>query len=369
VSAYDFSHDKIRMVTYAALSTTRRRVLHRKVAEALVNVHAASLDAQSGSIAQHYEIAGQADRAIEFYRQAAQAAQHIYAHHHALAALEKAIGLLDALPDEIARHELAAQLQEQSGDAQALLAQHKTAREAYATALTVVPDSDKITQARLQRKIGKMLEDERADLAQVVKQYEKAEALLGMPDESAEAAWWEEWCQVQLEHLLLLYWWDRSADMAERIARVRPLIERHGTSAQRASLFQNMSRQLNRQNRFAPSDAALEYARAAFATVPLSAGPEARSFHQFSLGFNLLWHGDLIEAEATLQAALEMAERTGDVSCRRAAGLFAVTCVGGPCRRSGNVCSPRPRRRRSLRYAGIHWSQSGESRLGCVAAG
>jgi hypothetical protein len=97
---------------------------------------------------------------------------------------------------------LAAQLQEQSGDAQAMLAQHKTAREAYATALTAVPYSDKITQARLQRKIGKMLEDERADLAQVVKQYEKAEALLGMPDESAEAAWWEEWCQAQLEHLI-----------------------------------------------------------------------------------------------------------------------------------------------------------------------
>jgi DNA-binding SARP family transcriptional activator/tetratricopeptide (TPR) repeat protein len=84
VSAYDFSHDKIRVVAYAALSVTRRRMLHRKVAEALVSVHAASLEAQSGSIARHYEIAGQADRATEFYRRAAQAAQRIYANEEAI---------------------------------------------------------------------------------------------------------------------------------------------------------------------------------------------------------------------------------------------------------------------------------------------
>ncbi|NTU63112.1 MAG: hypothetical protein HGB05_06850, partial [Chloroflexi bacterium] len=326
-SAYDFSHDQIRVVAYAALSATRRRVLHRKVAEALVSIHAANLEAQNGSIAQHYEIAGQADRAIEFYRRAAQAAQRIYAHHDALGALEKAIGLLGALADEIARHELTAQLQEQLGDVHVMLTQHGAARDAYATALTVVSDSDKIGQARLQRKIGKTLENERADFAQIVAQYEKAETLLGMPDESAEAAWWEEWCQVQLEHLLLLYWWDRSGDMAALVERVRPSIERHGTPAQRASLFQNMSRQINRQNRFALSDAALEYARAAFAAVPMSAGPETYAFHQFSLGFNLLWHGDLAEARATLQSALELAEQTRDVSLQvRCLAYLAIAC-------------------------------------------
>ena len=83
-SAYDFSHDKLRVVAYAALSATRRRVLHRKVADALMSVYATNLDAQSGAIARHYEIAGQADRAIEFYRRAAQAAQRIYANDEAI---------------------------------------------------------------------------------------------------------------------------------------------------------------------------------------------------------------------------------------------------------------------------------------------
>jgi DNA-binding SARP family transcriptional activator len=83
-SAYDFSHDKIRVVAYTALSATRRRVLHRKVAEALASVHTSDLDVVSMQIAQHYEIAGQPDRAIEFYRRAAQAAQRIYANNKAI---------------------------------------------------------------------------------------------------------------------------------------------------------------------------------------------------------------------------------------------------------------------------------------------
>jgi tetratricopeptide (TPR) repeat protein len=83
-NAYDFSHDKIRVVAYTTLSATRRRVLHRKVAEALNEVYAPDLDGISAQIAQHYEIAGQVDRAIEFYRRAAQAAQRIYANDEAI---------------------------------------------------------------------------------------------------------------------------------------------------------------------------------------------------------------------------------------------------------------------------------------------
>ena len=69
--AYDFSHDKLRAVVYAGLSTARRRVLHRHVAEALEAEHAADLDAVSGQIASHYERAGQLERALAYYQQAA----------------------------------------------------------------------------------------------------------------------------------------------------------------------------------------------------------------------------------------------------------------------------------------------------------
>ena len=58
VSAYDFSHDRIREVAYGEISPMLRRHLHRRVAEALADRHAHEIDAVSGQIAAHYELAG-----------------------------------------------------------------------------------------------------------------------------------------------------------------------------------------------------------------------------------------------------------------------------------------------------------------------
>ena len=303
--AYDFSHDKLREAAYAGLSRTRLRWLHGQVAQALEGVHAADPDRVAGVIAAHYEAARLPAQAIAYYDRAAAVARRVYAHGEALVALDRAVSLLDALPDPTARCGLAAQLQEELGDLRELLTQHSHAREAYAAAMACAAEADEIARARLHRKIGKTLESERADYAQVAARYETAETLLGAPNAEADPAWWGEWCQVQIEHLILLYWWGRPGEMAERIAHVRPLIECHGTPAQRAALFGNLNRQLNQSNRFAPSDTALEYARAALEALPPPASPELRAPYQFALGFNLLWHGDLAEAEAELRVAFD----------------------------------------------------------------
>jgi DNA-binding SARP family transcriptional activator len=60
--AYDFAHDKIREMAYASLSTARRRLLHRRVAQALEKTHASDPDTVSGRIAVHYEQANQPER-------------------------------------------------------------------------------------------------------------------------------------------------------------------------------------------------------------------------------------------------------------------------------------------------------------------
>ena len=369
--AYDFSHDKLREAAYAGLSRTRLRWLHGQVAQALEQVHTADLDRVAGVIAGHYEAARLPAQAIAYYDRAAAAARRVYAHDEALVALDRAISLLDALPDPTARRELEAHLLEEIGDLREFLTQHVPARDAYVAALACAPDTDTIAGARLHRKIGKTLENERAAYAQVAAQYETAETLLGAPDrDDADTAWWEEWCQVQLEHLILLYWWGRPGDMAERIARVRPLIERHGTPAQRASLFGNLNRQLNQRNRFAPSDDALDYARAALAALPPPASPEQRAPYQFALGFNLLWHGDLAEAEAELRTALDMAEQIGDVSLQvRCLTYLACRIAARAACRGGSICPPRTCRGRGRRHARLHRRQPGRPGLGGVAAG
>ena len=150
-------------MAYAGLSRTRRRWLHGQVARALEQVHIADLDRVAGVIAGHYEAARLPAQAIAYYDRAAAAARGVYAHHEALAALEKASSLLDALPDQGTRRELEAHLLEEIGDLRELLTQHIPARDAYVAALACAPHVDTVAQARLHRKIGKTLENERAD--------------------------------------------------------------------------------------------------------------------------------------------------------------------------------------------------------------
>jgi DNA-binding SARP family transcriptional activator/DNA polymerase III delta prime subunit len=345
--AYDFSHDKLREVAYAGLSRARRRWLHGRAAHALETRHAAGIQPVAGVIARHYEASGQLAAAVAYYGQAAAAARVVYAHDEALTALKKAIGLLAGLPPAVAHDEQMSQLQEQLGDLLLIQAQRGAARDAYQDALAHRLESEKIGRARLERKIGKTLAGEQADYAQVTAQYETAEIILGAPTADAGAGWWEEWCQIQLEQLLLMYWWQRTDDMTERLARVQPLLERHGTPIQRAALLSNLSRQLNRSGRFAPSADALNYARAALEALPSSSSPEMRAGYQFSFGFNLLWHGDHAEAEVALNEALAVAEQAGDITLQTRCLAYLVAAA----RRQGDDADVTSYARRCLALA------------------
>ena len=190
--AYDFSHDKLREAACAGLSQTRLRWLHGRVAEALERAYADDLDRTAIHIARHYEAAGLAAPAIAFYERAAAYACLLHAHTDALVFLDKAIDLLAALPPAQAaeRSGLAARLHEARGDVLEFLMHRAWAQDAYAVALTYASGADTVAHARLHRKIGKSLEDERVGSAQAVAEYQMAEALSGAAEgHEVEAAW------------------------------------------------------------------------------------------------------------------------------------------------------------------------------------
>lgn len=323
---YDFSHDKLRQVAYDALSRAHRRRLHVRVAAALEAAQDDDLDSVAGVIGGHYEAAGLLEQAIAWLERAAAAARRVYAHHDGLALVERALGLLATLPRGHTGAAGAARLHETAGDSRRWLAQHEAARAAYETALAHTPPADRAGRARLFLKIGKTIEGGNGTFEQTAAYYEQAAEVLGAPAEGDGPAVWEVWCQIQMEHLLLLYWWQRGAEMAARIDAVQSDVARYGTAEQRAELLSHLSRQTNTRNRFSPSLVALDYARAAFEALPVEAGLEQRTQYQFSYGFNLLWYGEYDRAEAELRAALAASELTGDVTLqpRILAYLLAV---------------------------------------------
>jgi len=97
-STYDFTHDKLREVAYGAISAPQRRLLHRRVAQALEAAHAASLDTVSASLAAHYEQGGLFEAAIPHYLRACAVAQAVYANEEAVALIERGLSLLRSLP-------------------------------------------------------------------------------------------------------------------------------------------------------------------------------------------------------------------------------------------------------------------------------
>jgi predicted ATPase len=102
-NAYDFSHDRIREAAYAAISPVRRRVLHRRVAEALAGVYAEELDALSAQLAVHYEQAGLGEEALLWRQRAAAAARRLHATIDAIGHLKAALALLDSMPQTDSR--------------------------------------------------------------------------------------------------------------------------------------------------------------------------------------------------------------------------------------------------------------------------
>ncbi|HEX8995216.1 MAG TPA: BTAD domain-containing putative transcriptional regulator [Ktedonobacterales bacterium] len=110
-NTYDFTHDKLRDVAYGEMGAPQRRLLHRRVAQALETLHANELDVVSGELASQYERAGMIEHAIPYYRRAATVVQALWANEEAISLLLRGLDLLQALPASAKRDRQELELQ------------------------------------------------------------------------------------------------------------------------------------------------------------------------------------------------------------------------------------------------------------------
>jgi tetratricopeptide (TPR) repeat protein len=313
--SYDFSHDKIRESAYTELSSARRRLLHRRVAEAIEATHAHNLAAVSGQLAIHYERAGLPARAIPYYQQAAEVARQMYANAEAIDYYRQALALLESASqadsDSEWHGDITARLHEMLGDTLELIGRHDEAMTAYSAALAcVLPEFDRLGAARLHRQVATtLLTQHRYDEA--IQTLALAETTLGpAPLEPAER-WWQEWAWIQTSRLSAQYYLRLVVEMNDLTEQVRPIVERYGTPTLRVRFFESLFQVTISRDRYVISDDALSYSKAA-----LLASKEAGNLNQtaqirFNTGFSHIWRGELDQAEAQLRAALDVAERTG----------------------------------------------------------
>ncbi len=312
--AYDFSHGKLREAAYARLSAAHRHLTHRRIAQALEAVHASNLDAVNGQIGGHYERAGLPGPAITYYQRAAKAAQQLYAHSKAIRYYRQALALLTAMParnrkdrETLAR---ALQLYEGLGDVLALTGHYDAAKKSYQNALNQTPGV--LEQTRLYQKTGNTWRSQH-HYDEALHAYQLAEDAQKSPTVQAAPEQHQAWIQTQLERMWVYYWlnqWPKIEDLAKKS---QPVVKTHGTPAQRINFLLSLSTIQLRRNCYVVSGNIVELCREAVAISQQSGPSDEMAWAQFMLGFTLLWSGDLAEAEKQMLAALNVAERTGDV--------------------------------------------------------
>jgi DNA-binding SARP family transcriptional activator/predicted ATPase len=141
--SYDFTHEKFRALVYEETTLARRRLLHRRTAEAFSRARG-DTEARASLIAQHYRAAGREREAAEYFKLAGNHARKLFANAEAVSHYRAALAL--DFPDT-------AELHENIGDLQTLLGEYRAAITSYETAAAL---GDSSSLARLEHKLGKV---------------------------------------------------------------------------------------------------------------------------------------------------------------------------------------------------------------------
>jgi len=151
---YDFTHEKIRTLVYEESSLARRRLLHRRAAQALIDWPAGQTKTTASgppaaAIAYHFQHGGQEQAAAEYYYLAGDAARILYANAEALNHFTSALTL---------GHPETALLREVISDLQVLRGEYGAALTGYEAAAIEADEAVNGTVgddfSRLQQKLG-----------------------------------------------------------------------------------------------------------------------------------------------------------------------------------------------------------------------
>jgi len=114
----------------------------------------------------------------------------------------------------------------------------------------------------------------------------------------------------------VLYWRNEAEKGGAVLAAARPVVEARGTPARKQSFFWMYGGHRMRQTRYRIDEETLTSLRAAVAAAREAGDEQVTGLPLFTLGFALVWHGDLAAGREDMEAALAIADRTGDVVLR-----------------------------------------------------
>ncbi|MFN8472225.1 MAG: AAA family ATPase [Anaerolineae bacterium] len=146
--SFTFTHDKIRETLVEELNPVRRRRLHQRIGGGLEKLYAGQLDSHAAELAYHFVESADWQRGLAYARQAAEAAERVFAHDEAI----KYLGLARDCAVALGDREQEAGIAERLGDVYAICGPASRAVENYSVALEMARTPSE--RARLKARIG-----------------------------------------------------------------------------------------------------------------------------------------------------------------------------------------------------------------------
>ena len=306
---FRFQHGLAQAAVYENISNWRQRLLHQRAGDTLAALPNQEDVGLAAAIATHLAAAGEVGRAIIYYRQAAAAAQSLYAHQEAIDYLKQAVELATG---DVGETTVLPYLHEALADNLTITGEYAAAETAYHVALALTPEDDPLLLAALERKLGATLPtQQRYTEAETV--YRTALARLdGLPSTAVSHQHKATRLNILLGLLDALYFQTRSDAMTDMKEQTQMLLEEVGTAEQRSNYYSRLDQIAFIQNRWRVSTENHRNGQIALTLAQESGNAKLIARQQFHRGFQLLWSANLAEAEEYLQQSLTAAEAIGD---------------------------------------------------------
>lgn len=333
---YRFVHDQLREAVLRLIEPRQLTALHREIGNRFELLRGSLAHVTDAQIGVHLANAGDASAALPYLERAAAEAEAVHAVARAIELYRLALRqaeILDHAPDaaDVPERRIAEAL----ADVLARSARHDEARVLYARALAMLPAARATSAARLLRK--------QAESCWTLHQYAEANRLLDLAEQrfplEAERTTgdWQEWIEVEQARFWTLYYSRRTGpETVALMARLGPIVERHGTPLQRSMAHQCAAADLAGRIRYVYSDEVLAHSRRALAELgDAPAYVRERAATRFQIGFGLIRGGapDCAAAAELLAEAATEADRMGDATLRARAKTYQAVAL----RRTGDV--------------------------------
>jgi DNA-binding SARP family transcriptional activator/tetratricopeptide (TPR) repeat protein len=311
-TAYRFRHALIQEAVYRGMLRGQRRQLHARAAWGLETVSADRVEEMAAVLGHHYAAAGETERGVHHLGVAGDHAASVFANDEAISSYRRAVEIADHEKASDAMRKAAVVLRAKLADVLWRGSRLSEARQALQQALELVDPEQPFQAAGLRARLGRV-EVEDHHFGAAVAAFDAASELLGDNPTGQDEQWADLWLEVQVDGRASLYYWGNEPDKAAVVLEhARPVVEALGSPARKAGFYVNLTNQRLRETRYRIDEESLANARAAVKAAEEGAGEHVMASALSSVGFQLLWHGDLTEAQEKLELALAIAERVGD---------------------------------------------------------